>query len=171
MRARWVAMAEEYLRCWNQTKAAIATGYPPGRARKSASRVFARPEVQAYIAERIAERAMTADEVLARLAEQARAEYAPYLLSSGTVDLERMLADGRGHLIKGIKWDRGGNRIVEFHDAQAALVHLGRHHKLFTDRTEEDVHVTLEGAREELERRIDQFMARRDAASVPAEPE
>lgn len=164
-------MAEEYLRCWNQTEAAKAAGYAPGRARKSASRVFARPEMQAYIAERISERAMGADEVLVRLAEQARAEYARYITEFGTVDLDRMIAEGKGHLIKGIKWDRDGRRIVEFHDAQTALVHLGRHHKLFTDRTEEDVHVTLEGAREELERRIDQFMARRDAASVSAEPE
>jgi hypothetical protein len=90
-------------------------------------------DIQAEIKARTAEKAMQADEVLARLAEQARAEYASYLNDDGTVDLQRMIEDGKAHLIKGTKWDRHGNLVVEFHDAQAALVHIGRHLKLFTD--------------------------------------
>jgi len=92
--------------------------------------------VQAAIQARIAEKAMSADEVLLRLAEQARGEQIEYLLDDGTVDLDRLIADGKGHLAKGIKWDRAGNLVVEFYDAQSALALIGRYHRLFVDRTE-----------------------------------
>jgi len=83
---------------------------------------------------------MGADEVLTRLAQQARAEYADYLRPDGTVDLARMLADGKGHLIKGTKWDnRSGKLTVEFYDAQAALVHLGKHLGIFKESQELEV--------------------------------
>lgn len=75
---------------------------------------------------------MGPDEVLLRLAEQARAEYSAYLQIDGTVDLARLLQDGKGHLIKGIKETAHG-RTIEFYDGQAALVHLGKHHGLFKD--------------------------------------
>lgn len=51
------------------------------------------------------------------------------------VDVEGMIADGKSHLIKGVKHTPKGINI-EFYDAQAALVHVGRHHKLFTDKSE-----------------------------------
>jgi hypothetical protein len=92
--------------------------------------------VQALLREQLAERLMSADEVLARLAEQARAEYSAYLQPGGTVDLERMLADGKGHLIKGTKWDRNENLTVEFYDAHTALVDIGKHLGLFTARVD-----------------------------------
>jgi len=92
------------------------------------------PEVKALVEQRIAEKAMAADEVLLRLAEQARAEQSEYLRSDGNVDLERLLGDGKGHLIKGTSWDSKGNLVISFYDAQAALVHLGKYLGLFTDR-------------------------------------
>lgn len=52
------------------------------------------------------------------------------------IDLHGLDEAGLKHLIRGIKWDRNGNQIVEFHDAQKALELLGRHHRLFADRME-----------------------------------
>lgn len=76
---------------------------------------------------------MGADEVLHRLAEQARAGYADFINEAGDVDLGALLAAGKGHLIKKTRKDKDQNVIVEFYDAQAALVQVGRHFGLFTD--------------------------------------
>lgn len=120
------AFIEQYLRDFNGTQAAIRAGYSERSARVSACKILARPEVQAEIQRRLAELKMGTDEVLLRLTEQARAEYAEYLGDDGTVDLQRMLDDGKAHLVRGTKWDRRGNLVVEFYDAQAALVQIGR---------------------------------------------
>lgn len=93
---------------------------------------------------------MGADEVLVRLAQQARAEYALYLCDDGTVDLARLLADGKGHLIKGTKWDRLGNLVVEFYDGQHALELLGKHLGLFKDGVQVDISDALAGVLERL---------------------
>lgn len=118
---------------YNATEAARMAGYQ-GNDVTLASVGYEnlrKPHIQAYIQQRLQESAMSADEVLHRLGEQARAEYGDYLLSNGTVDLPRLIEDGKAHLIKGIKYDRHGNRIVEFYDAQTALLTIGKHHQLF----------------------------------------
>jgi phage terminase small subunit len=124
---------EEYLKCWNATEAARRVGYK--YPRRQGSRLLSFVDIQAEIERRITEKAMGADEVLLRLAEQARCEYSDYIDSDGAVDLGRLKADGKMHLVKGIRETRHG-QIVEFHDGQTALVHLGRHHGLFVDRSE-----------------------------------
>jgi phage terminase small subunit len=135
--AKQRAFIDEYLRCWNATDAYQAV-YPKSSreaARAHAARLVANGNISAEIQHRIAERAMSAEEVLDRLAEQARAEYSAYLTPDGAVDFARLIADGKGHLVKGIK-DTAQGRNIEFHDAQAALVHIGKHHKLFIDKVE-----------------------------------
>lgn len=129
---------EEYLACWCAAEAARRAGYS-ARGHSAGTlgyRQLKRDDVQALIRQRIAEKAMTADEVLLRLAEQARGEQAEYLRGDGTVDLERLLADGKGHLVKGTKWTQRGDLVVEFHDGQRALELIGRHLALFVDRQE-----------------------------------
>lgn len=127
------AFVEEYLRCWNATEAARRAGYSARSANPTGSRLLANDSVKACIEQRLKEKAMSADEVLQRLGEHARAPYAPYITDRGTVDLAGLLAAGLGHLIKSTKQDRWGAVTIEFYDAQSALVHLGRHHGLFTD--------------------------------------
>jgi len=81
---------------------------------------------------------MDADEVLARLADQARGNIADFMnteVPGGIIDLEKAQELGLTHLIKSISWTKQGVK-VELYDAQAALVHIGRHLKLFTDRVE-----------------------------------
>jgi len=79
---------------------------------------------------------MPADEVLYRLASHARSDLGAFLVKDGnkiTVDWDKLVEAKLTHLVKTVIPTTHGTRI-EFHDAQAALVHLGRHHGLFTDK-------------------------------------
>jgi len=125
---------EEYIRCWSATEAARRAGY--AHPDRQGSRLLSFVEIQELVQKRISEKAMSADEVLHRLMEQGRGDHTEYLRPDGSVDLEQLLADGKGHLVKGTKWDKNGKLTVEFYDAQSALVHLGKHHKLFTEKHE-----------------------------------
>jgi len=137
--AKRQAFVAEYLQCWNATEAARRAGYKHPNV-QGPTLVNLSP-VAEQIKTHLTEKAMTADEVLARLAEQARAEYAGYIQPDGAVDLQKMIDEGKAHLIKGIKWDRQGHLIVEFYDAQSALVHIGKSLGLFKDSA--DVNVEL----------------------------
>jgi hypothetical protein len=70
--------------------------------------------------------------------------------SSTTLDLVKAHRTGKLHLIKKIKVttitkDDSQVETVEFelHDSQSALVHLGKYHKLFTDKLSLDGDVTI----------------------------
>lgn len=66
---------EEYLLHWgNGTQAAINAGYSEKTAGSQASRLLKNVDIQRAIRARITERAMSADEVLLRLADQARGD-------------------------------------------------------------------------------------------------
>jgi len=163
---------EEYLRCWNASEAARRAGYK-GNVDVAASRLLVNASIQALIKARLAEKTMSADAALARLTEQARAAYADYLKDNGEVDLQRMLADGKGHLIKGYKWFKG-ELTVEFYDAQAALGQIARAHGLFVDKTaltDPSGKTEYGDHRAELERRLADLEAAARAASVPGEPQ
>lgn len=127
---------EEYLRCWNATEAAKRAGYSERSAYSQGHRLLKNDEIAALLRQRIEETAMSANEVQLRLGEQARAEWAAYLQGDGSIDLGALIADGKAHLVKGVRWDSQGNRVIEFHDAQAALVHIGKVLGMFVDRQE-----------------------------------
>lgn len=124
---------------WNATDAAKKAGYSEASARAQGSRLLTYDYILQEIEKRLKELKLDADEVLLRLGEQARAEYAQYIildsLYKACVDLEAMQRDGKMHLIKAIKETKYGQQI-EFHDVQTALQLIGRHHKLFVDRNE-----------------------------------
>lgn len=162
-----------YVQHWNATKAARQAGYSDPECSGFENRQ--KPAIEEAIRARIAQVAMSADEVLMRLADQARGVHADYWefwnpresewssadeseMNDDEIDfrdrertkeallkrvphlnIERMIADGRGHLIKELKAEAGMLCEVKFYDAQAALIQLGRHHKLFTDKIEADV--------------------------------
>jgi hypothetical protein len=98
---------------------------------------------------------MGSTEVLGRLSDMARATVLPFIRISedGAVFFDFSDPDAKNyfHLIKKVKTKRTrrltgrGDDVeqwedewveVELHDAQAALVNMGRHHKLFTDQQE-----------------------------------
>jgi Terminase small subunit len=175
----------EYVQCWNKTEAyrRVYQNTNERSARSAAHRLFTNVDFTEALSNKISESGMSADEVLRRLAEQARNEhgkyintkprldmvamakdnkgdlipdaidengdidivrlalegkleiYAPYIYSGGYVDLAALEREGKMHLIKGIKSTKDGLQ-VEFYDAQAALVHLGKYHALFTEKQE-----------------------------------
>lgn len=120
------AFVEEYLRNgFIATRAAKVVGYYPD----GVYRVLKHPEIRELINERLQEMVMTADEVLTRLSEQARGEYGQYIKANGDIDLEKLVADGKGHLIKSIKDTRYGKSIT-FVDSQEAIRLLSRYYNI-----------------------------------------
>lgn len=107
-----------------------------------------KPKIAALVLERLNEAAMSANEVLARLSKHARGRLVDLLNEDGQFDLA--LAEKRdvADLLKKLKVrtitrrTRDGEEIedvnyeYEIHDPQAALVHLGKFHKLFAERIE-----------------------------------
>lgn len=158
-----LAFINEYLRDFNATQAAIRAGYSAKAARVQGSRLLTNANVSSEIQSRIAEKSMSADEVLLRLAEMARGDMGDFLdiTSMGFVlDLSKAKENGMTHLIKKVKLrtqttvSKEGietethDAEIELYDAQAALVQLGRHHKLFTDKQEvsnKNIVVTIDG--------------------------
>lgn len=132
-RRRFVA---EYCRDWNATAAAIRAGYAKSGARTEGSRLLDDPEVKGAIDARIEELSMTAGEVLVRLTQQARAEYARFIREDGSVDLRGLHEAGLAHLVKGTRLDTQGRLNVEFYDAQAALVQLAKARGLMVNKHE-----------------------------------
>lgn len=181
MNFRHQQFINEYLICWNATEA-YRKVYPKSSdeaARRSASELLTNPDVSAEIQRRIDENAMSADEVLARLAAQARSSMGDFVRITNGVpsfDFETANEQNRMPLIKKLKtktksyvMGEDEEKVVtetdveiELYDAQSALVHLGRHHKLFTDRQESDSTVThdVSDTTQRLISRIDRIAAR-----------
>ncbi len=136
------AFIEEYLRCWNATEAARRAEYQGNDATLASvgCENLRKPKIASRIQQRLAAKVMSADEVLSRLAEQARVDIGPYMDEDGNLDIGLLKRDGKTHLIKRYEKTKalaGLERVrVETYDAQAALVHLGRHHGLFKDKVE-----------------------------------
>lgn len=132
--AKQKAFIEAYLTHWNATKAALEAEYSPKTAYSIGQENLKKPEIAAAIQARLDEKVMSANEVLDRLSQQARFDLGKYVRGE-SVDLDALIADGYGHLIKAIKPGKFGDTI-EFHDPFAALQLLGKHHGLFVDRQE-----------------------------------
>lgn len=132
-----LVFANEYLVDLNATQAAKRAQY--SYPNKQGPRLLQDPDVHAYIDEQLEQRALGRNEVLARLSAQATADLSPYMSSNNfgkiVLDLGAVKEAGLGHLIKKVTNTKDGSSI-EFHDSQAALVHLGRYHALFTDKTD-----------------------------------
>ena len=127
---------DEYLKCWNATEAARLAGYK--HPNKQGPRLLVNVGIQDEIKRRLDEKAMSADEVLTRLADMARASIEGFLKfpqkgRKPALDLKQAQESGLLHLVKKLKYNTRGQIEVELHDAQAALQLIGRHHNLFKD--------------------------------------
>lgn len=122
----------------------------------SGSRLLRNAEVVAEIERHLAERTLSGAQVLDRLTEHANGTLEHFLRFDGDLvhmDLSQESARKYMHLIKKVKTKRrmSGTRDnpveeidteIELHDPQAALVHIGRYRKLFTERAPAGVSVT-----------------------------
>ena len=142
------AFVAEYLTCWNAAEAARRAGYSEATARTIGHENLTKPDIQAEIQRRVSEKAMTADEVLIRLAEQARGSMDDFVsfrpgVKLPLLDLEKAHDAGKFGLVKKLKYTSDGGVEFELYDAQAALVQLGKVHRLFTDKSEVNGAVTV----------------------------
>lgn len=119
----------EYLQSFNATEAAIKAGYSESTAYSIGWENLRKPEIAVEIKKRLDNVGMTAEEVLSRIAEQARGAYSSYITENGSVDIAKLVKDGKAHLIKSITDTRYG-RKYEFYDAQSALTLMAKHHNL-----------------------------------------
>lgn len=135
-----------YLQDPNATKAAIKAGYSPKTAYSQGQRLLKNVEVRKRVKLSLEKATMDADEVLQRLSEQARASVFDVLNDDGDLDIADIRERGVADLVKKLKVTKkpSGETSYEFeiHDAQAALVHLAKYHKLF-DRNETNVNVQM----------------------------
>lgn len=155
--AKHQKFVDEYLTCWNATQAYRAV-YPKANAHSArvlAANLLANVSIRAEISERAKKQGMEADEILARLADQARGTHRPFvkITSDGFVyfDFSNPEALEHLHLIKKIRTKRsrrmegrgkGAQKWedewveVELEDRQRALELLGKAQKIFIDRHE-----------------------------------
>ena len=82
MRNRQKAFINFYLQNWNATDAALKAGYSAKTARSIGAENLTKPAIAEEVKRRISEAAMSADEVLQRLAEQARGDLGSFFRSS-----------------------------------------------------------------------------------------
>jgi phage terminase small subunit len=130
-----IAFINEYLKCWNATEAARRAGYSERSANNIGPENLLKPSIRAEIDRRIQEQAMSADEVLVRLARQGRGTFGEMVKLYGglpMLDWERIVASGAIDNVKEITF-KEDSISVKLYDAQAALVHLGKHLGLFKD--------------------------------------
>jgi hypothetical protein len=115
----------------NATDAARRAGY--AWPEKQGLQQLAKTSIRAAIDAAVAGSAMSAEEVLARLSEQATVDMADFLAITRKevkLDLWKAKQLGKTHLIKKLKPTRYGMSI-ELCDPRAALDLLGRHHGLW----------------------------------------
>lgn len=133
------------LKCSNATEAYCRV-YPNSSreaASVSAYEILRNPKIAEEIDRRIAEETMSANEVLMRIAEHGRGDIGEFI----NLSPEEVKQSGKSHLIK--KFTRTVTTTskgdyesmtesisIEAYDALAAKQMIGRHHKLFTDKTE-----------------------------------
>lgn len=127
----WLA---EYFICWNQTEAARRAGYKwPNKQGPQKAKKFAD-----QIKDHIKQIQMGADEVLIRLADQARGDIGDFVSIENGVDLAN---HPKSRIVKKYKkriyHPRDGDPYeeieIEMYDAHAPLVDIGKHHAMFTD--------------------------------------
>lgn len=137
------AWLEEYLKCWNATEAARRVGFAHPNAQ--GPRLLLDVRMQEAIQVRLDELAMSANEVLLRLAEHARGTMEDFTeiielddkgRSTFIVSLSKAKRLGKLGLIKKLTYTKDGGYTIELYDSQAALSLIGKHHGLFKDITE-----------------------------------
>lgn len=134
----------EYVVRMNGTEAARQAGYSGNDnvLAVTAHDNLRNPKIRARVNELLASYTMEKNEILSRLTVMARGDIADLLdPKTMSIDWQRAKALGVTHLVKKFKQtvitkDDSETLIteVELHDPQAALVHLGKAHALFTDK-------------------------------------
>lgn len=141
------AFIHHYLRTWNATESARKAGYRgvDHVLHMTGSRLLSNDKVKKAIQARLNKMQVSSDEVIARLADQAKSDLSPFIrtrddqgnpLPKPYVDIEAIIKSGKGHMIRELAYTKTGDVVVKTYDQQKALELLGRAHGVFKDRTE-----------------------------------
>jgi hypothetical protein len=120
--AKQRAFVDEYVQDFNATRAAIDAGYSKKTAYSIGNENLKKPEIEKTINNLIQQRVMSRNEALMRTADIARFDVSPYVIHYGhsvAIDVEKLIADGYGHMIRGIKHTQHGP-VVEWADPDIA---------------------------------------------------
>jgi phage terminase small subunit len=139
---------QHYVACLNATEAAARAGYSGTRASLASIgyALLRNVEIRAAVDMTMAEHAMPKAEILSRLTEMARGNLDGFFSVTGRgikLDLKAAQAAGLMHLVKKYSKSIEGTVTIELYDAQAALVQLGKHYKLWTDVQEHSGELTM----------------------------
>lgn len=121
------AFIDEYLIDFNATQSAIRAGYSKKTAGAIGSENLKKPEIRDEIKKLLSTQVMSREEALMRLAERARFDVSDYIEDYGRVkalNVNQMIEDGYGHLIRGIKHTNKGGTIVEWSSPDDAIDRL-----------------------------------------------
>lgn len=110
------------------------------------------------LSERETEHPLPTEEILSERKEPILGNDVPvyrtiYQVRSIVLNLEALLDPDLSRLVKKFTDSPKTGLSVELHDAQAALVHIGKHLKLFTDKHDVDLNLHMDG----LEKLLDQI--------------
>jgi phage terminase small subunit len=140
---------DEYLQCFNATEAARRAGYNAnnGTMRVIGCENLAKPNIKEAIAQHFNASAMSAEEALQRLADQARGNIGDFADIESGSDLAK---HPQSHIVKKFKKriyrPKNGDPYeeieLEMYDAHAPLVDIGKHHAIFIDKVEHSGEVT-----------------------------
>jgi phage terminase small subunit len=145
----------------NATEAARIAGY--SSPDKQGSQLLGKTRIKAAIERRVSIVALTADEVLARVAAQATADIGDYIdiddTGDYTVNLERARKRGQLRNIQKLKQGRFGPEI-ELKDSFSALIQLGKYHGLW-DREPSKGNEVAEAIKDRLQELTEERLRRR----------
>ena len=152
----------------NATAAAMAAGY--AWPDKAGPRLVGKSRVKAAIERRVSVVALSADEVLARVAEQATTDIGEYIdigdTGDYTINLKRAKRRGKLRNIQKLKQGKFGPEI-ELKDSFPALVQLGKYHGLW-DREPSDANELAQAIKARLKEKAEARLRRRAEKSPDA---
>ena len=137
------AFINEYLKCWNATKAAQAAGY--AHPNVQGPRLLVNVGISKEIQQRIVEQKISADETLLSLAEIARGDMSDFFTVYGRVpvlDFEKAQKNGKLGLIKKLTM-KDDSISFELYDKQSALNTFAKHHGLVDDKLKVEIDIKL----------------------------
>lgn len=193
-----IEFAEVWLATGNQAEAYART-HPKAKRNtcwSGGERIMRNHEVRAYIAERLKDMILTADETMARVSSQARGSIEPFLKIQkdgfAAIDFSTQQAKQNLHLVKKVKAIRTRRMVgrgdkaepwederveIELIDTQKALDMLAKYHNLYTEKDDDGHPLTDEQRMEQLIALYESVRARLagqtpgdSSAAVPARP-
>lgn len=138
------------------TRSAIIAGYKEKSASVQATRLLKKDNIKLAIKERLNTISLQVEEILLRYSNTARFDISNYVITEKidnevfrALDIEKLINDGYGHMLKGVTYDKYGRPIYEFKSSEHALDQLAKIHDLFKSSSSNNLDLTIKVVSEE----------------------